>query len=178
MPNVLGETEIVPSPGYAEFELGGKRVQLDGVLETEDATEIWFILRDETSGQETYPGGRFLYSELPKAGRIVLDFNKSYNPPCAFTAYATCPLPPRQNWMPVRVEAGELTYGKALSPSPILAPRRAGARQLVSLAACLLVGIAVARVRRPGPRSAAGARAVQEPRARTSRRARATSCRA
>jgi hypothetical protein len=112
VPNVLGETEMMPSPGYAEFELGGKRVTLDGVLETPDATEIWFILRDETSGKETYPGGRFLYSELPKAGRIVLDFNESYNPPCAFTAYATCPLPPRQNWMPVRVEAGELSYGK------------------------------------------------------------------
>ena len=112
VPNVLGQTESVRSPGYAEFQLGGKRVQLDGVLETEDASEIWFILRDETSGRETYPGGRFLYSEMPKAGRIVLDFNKSYNPPCAFTAYATCPLPPRQNWMPVRVEAGELTYGK------------------------------------------------------------------
>ena len=112
VPNVLGQTEWIPSPGYAQFQLGGKTVELDGVLETPDATEIWFILRDETSGKETYPGGRFLYSEMPKAGRIVLDFNKSYNPPCAFTAFATCPLPPPRNWMPVRVEAGELRYGK------------------------------------------------------------------
>jgi uncharacterized protein (DUF1684 family) len=112
VPNVLGQTETMPSPGYAEFKLGGKLVRLDGVLETPHSTQLWFILRDETSGKETYPAGRFLYADLPKAGRIVLDFNKSYNPPCAFTAYATCPLPPPQNWMPVRVEAGELNSGK------------------------------------------------------------------
>ena len=112
VPNVLGETESMVSPGYAEFELGGKRVQVVGALETPDSTELWFILRDQTSGKETYPAGRFLYAELPKAGKVVLDFNKSYNPPCAFTAFATCPLPPPQNWLPVRVEAGELNYGK------------------------------------------------------------------
>ena len=112
VPNVLGETESMVSPGYAEFDLGGKRVQLVGALETPDSTELWFILRDQTSGKETYPAGRFLYADLPKAGKVVLDFNKSYNPPCAFTAFATCPLPPPSNWMPVRVEAGELNYGK------------------------------------------------------------------
>jgi uncharacterized protein (DUF1684 family) len=112
VPNVVGETESMVSPGYAEFELGGKRVQLVGALEAPDSTELWFILRDQTSGKETYPAGRFLYAELPKAGKVVLDFNKSYNPPCAFTAFATCPLPPPSNWMPVRVEAGELNYGK------------------------------------------------------------------
>jgi uncharacterized protein (DUF1684 family) len=112
VPNVLGETESMVSPGYAEFDLGGRRVQLVGALETPDSTELWFILRDQTSGKETYPAGRFLYAELPKAGKVVLDFNKSYNPPCAFTAFATCPLPPPSNWMPVRVEAGELDYGK------------------------------------------------------------------
>ena len=102
----------MPSPGYAEFNVGGKLVRLDGVLETPQSTQLWFILRDQTSGKETYPAGRFLYADLPKAGKVVLDFNKSYNPPCAFTAYATCPLPPPQNWMPVRIEAGELNYGK------------------------------------------------------------------
>jgi hypothetical protein len=112
VPNVLGETESMPSPGYAEFSVGGKAVRLDGVLENPQSTQLWFILRDQTSGKETYPAGRFLYADLPKAGKVVLDFNKSYNPPCAFTAYATCPLPPPQNWMPVRVEAGELNYGK------------------------------------------------------------------
>jgi uncharacterized protein (DUF1684 family) len=111
VPNVLGQTESMPSPGYAEFRVGDKSVRLDGVLETPHSTELWFILRDETSGQQTYPAGRFLYAELPKAGKLVLDFNKSYNPPCAFTAYATCPLPPPQNWLAVRIEAGELDYG-------------------------------------------------------------------
>jgi len=111
VPNILGQTETMPSPGYAEFEVGGKAVRLDGVLEEPQSTQLWFILRDQTSGKETYPAGRFLYADLPKAGRIVIDFNKSYNPPCAFTAYATCPLPPPQNWLPVRIEAGELNYG-------------------------------------------------------------------
>jgi uncharacterized protein (DUF1684 family) len=111
VPNILGQTESMPSPGYAEFDVGGKLVRLDGVLETAQSTELWFILRDQTSGHETYPAGRFLYADLPKLGKVVLDFNKSYNPPCAFTAYATCPLPPPQNWMPVKIEAGELNYG-------------------------------------------------------------------
>jgi hypothetical protein len=112
IPNILGETETMPSPGYAEFSLDGKSIRLDGVLEDPRSLELFFIIRDQTSGKETYPAGRFLYAGLPQEGRVVLDFNKAYNPPCAFTAYATCPLPPPQNWMPVRVEAGELMYAK------------------------------------------------------------------
>jgi len=111
VPNVLGRSEAMPSPGYAEFTLGGKLVRVDGVLE-DRPDELFFIVRDETSGKETYGAGRFLYADLPKEGKVVLDFNKAINPPCAFTPYATCPLPPPQNWMPVRVEAGELAYGK------------------------------------------------------------------
>ena len=111
VPNVLGQSESMPSPGYAEFTLNGKAVKLDGVMEDPQAEQLFFILRDQTSGKETYGAGRFLYAELPKAGKIVLDFNKAYSPPCAFTPYATCPLPPPQNWMPVRVEAGEMAYG-------------------------------------------------------------------
>jgi hypothetical protein len=113
VPNVLGQSESMPSPGYAEFTLHGKAVKLDGVMEDPQAEQLFFILRDQTSGKETYGAGRFLYAELPKAGKIVLDFNRAYSPPCAFTPYATCPLPPPQNWMPVRVEAGEMAYGKA-----------------------------------------------------------------
>jgi uncharacterized protein (DUF1684 family) len=112
VPNILGQVEAMPSPGYAEFTLGGKPVRVDGVLEDPHAEQLFFILRDQTSGKETYGAGRFLYTDLPKAGKVVLDFNKAYNPPCAFTPYATCPLPPPQNWMPVRVEAGEMAYGK------------------------------------------------------------------
>lgn len=112
VPNVLGQIEPMPSPGYAEFTLGGHRLRLDGVLESPDAEELFIIFRDQTSGKETYGAGRFLWADLPKGGKVVLDFNKAYSPPCAFTPYATCPLPPRQNRMPVRVEAGELAYGK------------------------------------------------------------------
>jgi uncharacterized protein (DUF1684 family) len=110
VPNVLGETTTMPSPGYAQFTLGGQTVRLDGVLEDPSSVELFFILRDLTSGKETYGAGRFLYADLPRHGRVVLDFNKAYNPPCAFTPYATCPLPPKQNWLPVRVEAGEMAY--------------------------------------------------------------------
>jgi uncharacterized protein len=110
--NVLGQVLPMPSPGSAEFTLDGKTIRLDGVLEEEGAQQLFFIVRDRTSGKETYGAGRFLYADLPSDGKIVLDFNKAYNPPCAFTPYATCPLPPPQNWMPVRVEAGELAYGK------------------------------------------------------------------
>ena len=111
VPNILGQSEAMPSPGYATFSLGGQEIRLEGVLEEPQAEQLFFILRDQTSGKQTYPAGRFLYADLPKDGRIVLDFNKAYNPPCAFTAFATCPLPPPQNWMPVRVEAGELDFG-------------------------------------------------------------------
>jgi uncharacterized protein len=110
VPNVLGETTTMPSPGYAKFTLDGETLRLDGVLEDPTSLELFFILRDRTSGKETYGAGRFLYAELPKHGRVVLDFNEAYNPPCAFTPYATCPLPPKQNWLPVRVEAGEMSY--------------------------------------------------------------------
>jgi uncharacterized protein (DUF1684 family) len=109
--NVLGETEMMPSPGFALFEREGKEHRLEGVFEEPGATQLFFIFKDATSGKETYPGGRFLYSDLARNGHLVLDFNRAYNPPCAFTAYATCPLPPPQNWLELRVEAGELAYG-------------------------------------------------------------------
>jgi uncharacterized protein len=111
VPNILGEIEEMRSPGYAVFTLGGKEVKLEPVLEAADARELFFIFRDLTSGKETYPGGRFLYSALPQNGTVVLDFNKAYNPPCAFTRYATCPLPPKGNRLEARVDAGEKTYG-------------------------------------------------------------------
>jgi uncharacterized protein (DUF1684 family) len=111
VPNVLGQTTPMPSPGYVSFPMDGQEMRLEGVLEEPDAQELFFIFRDLTSGKETYPAGRFLYSDLPRDGEVVLDFNKAYNPPCAFTAFATCPLPPPQNWLKVRVEAGEKSYG-------------------------------------------------------------------
>ena len=108
VPNILGETENEPSPGYATFTMQGHEYRLDPVLEDK---MLFFIFRDQTSGKETYGSGRFLYADLAKEGKVILDFNKAYNPPCAFTPFATCPLPPKQNRLPVRIEAGELKYG-------------------------------------------------------------------
>jgi hypothetical protein len=108
IPNILGETEQDPSPGYVVFTLNGQSLRLDPVVEDD---ELFFIFRDLTSGKETYPAGRFLYTTLPKNGEVLMDFNQAENPPCAFTAYATCPLPPKENRLPVRIEAGELNYG-------------------------------------------------------------------
>jgi len=108
VPNILGDTEQEPSPGYVEFMLNGRKCRLDPVLEGD---LLFFIFRDLTSGRETYPSGRFLFAAMPKNGEVALDFNKAVNPPCAFTPFATCPLPPKQNHLPIRVEAGELRYG-------------------------------------------------------------------
>ena len=108
--NVLGQTEDSECPGYAVFSLHGKELRLYPIIEEPGDKQLFFIFRDQTTGKETYGAGRFLYSDLPKNGEVVLDFNKAYNPPCAFTPYATCPLPPKENHLSVRVEAGEMTY--------------------------------------------------------------------
>jgi uncharacterized protein (DUF1684 family) len=106
--SVVGIAEPMVSPGTAEFELGGKTVRLDPVLEPGE-TQLFFIFRDGTSGQTTYGAGRFLYADPPRDGVVVLDFNRAYTPPCGFTAFATCPLPPAQNRLTISIEAGELT---------------------------------------------------------------------
>jgi uncharacterized protein len=105
--NVLGMVEDMPSPGYVAFTLNGRAIKLDPVLEEPDAKELFFMFKDATAGKDTYPAGRFLYAEMPSRGEVVLDFNKAYSPPCAFTSFATCPLPPRQNRLGMRIEAGE-----------------------------------------------------------------------
>lgn len=109
--NIVGQTELDDSPGYAVFQLHGREFRLYPVLEEPGAKELFFIFRDATAGKETYGAGRFLYTSLPNNGTVVLDFNKAYNPPCAFTPYATCPLPPSENRIAVRIEAGEKKYG-------------------------------------------------------------------
>jgi uncharacterized protein (DUF1684 family) len=110
VPNIIGTVDTMLAPGYVEFARGGRTVRLEPVLETDDSDELFFIFKDETSGKETYPPGRFLYSSLPADGKVVLDFNRAYNPPCAFTDFATCPLPPPQNHLKLRVTAGEKHY--------------------------------------------------------------------
>jgi uncharacterized protein len=108
VPNILGQFEQTSSPGYVAFTLNGRECRLDPITEGDS---LFFIFKDLTSGKETYPPGRFLNTEMPKNGEVILDFNKAYNPPCAFTPYATCPLPPEENKLPIAIEAGELRYG-------------------------------------------------------------------
>lgn len=108
--NVLDELVNMRHVGYAEFEVAGQPIRLLALKETLDAEELFFIFRDGTSGRETYEAGRYLYTPLPKDGRVTLDFNKAKNPPCTFTDYATCPLPPAMNRLALPVRAGELSY--------------------------------------------------------------------
>jgi len=115
IPTILGTTTHLPAPGAAEFTIDGQVVRLEPVLEDPKSTDLFFIMRDTTSKTTTYGAGRFLYTELPdhgvnQPGQLWLDFNRLVNPPCAFTAYATCPLPPPQNRLPVAIPAGEQRY--------------------------------------------------------------------
>jgi uncharacterized protein len=111
--NVLGMVEEQPSPGKLVFEVAGKNYSLDAIAE-KGSKELFVIFKDETSGRETYGAGRYLYADpANEQGTVILDFNKAYNPPCAFTSYATCPLPPSQNRLALRVEAGEMKYTKS-----------------------------------------------------------------
>jgi uncharacterized protein (DUF1684 family) len=107
--NILGQTEEDDSPGYVEFRYQGRQYRLRPT--TED-NELFFVFRDPTSKTTTYQPGRFLKTPMPVNGKVDLDFNKAYNPPCAFTPYATCPLPPKENVLPFPIEAGELRYSK------------------------------------------------------------------
>lgn len=108
--NVLSMTDDEVSPGAFAFEVDGKTYRIDPILEKGE-TDLFVMVADETTGKETYGAGRYLYVTPPDAsGKVILDFNKAYSPPCAFTNYATCPLPPQQNRLPFRIEAGEKKY--------------------------------------------------------------------
>jgi uncharacterized protein (DUF1684 family) len=116
--NILGMVEEDVSPGAVVFTRQGREWRLDTVLEEPDATELFIMFADGTSGHETYGGGRFLYIPRPTGPRptgssVALDFNEAYNPPCALNDFATCPLPPPQNRLQLRIEAGEKTYAGA-----------------------------------------------------------------
>ena len=106
--NVIGQVNDYPSPGVVEFELGGKIHRLTPVYETPARDELFYIFKDTTAGKSTYGAGRFVYTGLPDAdGYVTLDFNRAYSPPCAFTDFATCPLPPAVNRLDIAIEAGE-----------------------------------------------------------------------
>ncbi len=109
IPNILGRTEMEESPGIVEFTYNGQPYRLRPIFEGQT---LFFLFKDPTNRTQTYPAGRMLNTPLPVNGKVDLDFNKSYNPPCTFTPYATCPLPPKENVLPMPIEAGELRYGK------------------------------------------------------------------
>jgi uncharacterized protein len=104
--NVLDEVADEPAPGYVEFEIDGRPYRLDAVG---DDDGLFFVFRDDTAGDTTYRSGRFLFvEEKPRPGQVFqLDLNRAYNPPCAFSEFTTCPLPPQQNILKVRIDAGE-----------------------------------------------------------------------
>lgn len=104
--NVIDEVSDEPCPGYVEFQLKGKHYKMDVVGEDEG---LFFVFRDATAGITTYRPSRFLYVDVRPAPNTTfkLDFNKAYNPPCAFSEFTTCPLPPKQNIISSRIEAGE-----------------------------------------------------------------------
>ena len=107
MPNILGDLEPFTITGTVAFSLGGVNHEM---VAWRSGQRLWFVFRDLTSGKETYAASRFLYQPMPQAGEFFLDFNYAENPPCGYNPYTTCPVPPPQNRLPVRIEAGELTY--------------------------------------------------------------------
>jgi hypothetical protein len=109
MANTLEE---YTAPGKLTFAFGSSVYELDALIEQGSEDKLFIMFGDETNGAETYGAGRQLYADWPDSnGKVVVDFNKAYNWPCVFTEYATCPLVPKQNMLPVRVEAGEKMYG-------------------------------------------------------------------
>ena len=112
IPNALGVEFEETCPGAAVFEIDGRTCRLEPTSTSNGG--LFFVFADLTSGEETYGGGRFLYVEsFNPTGKVILDFNKTYNPPCVFTPYATCPLPHEANILEVRIEAGEKKYAGA-----------------------------------------------------------------
>jgi hypothetical protein len=109
VPNILGDIDKMPIPGIVTFTIDGQEHKLEPVAEPGDP-QFWFIFRDLTSQSETYPAARFLYAPAPQNGKMILDFNRAVNPPCAYNPYTTCPLPTEQNRLRTRIEAGEKRY--------------------------------------------------------------------
>jgi uncharacterized protein (DUF1684 family) len=105
--NTIGQEQSEPSPGTVTFQKDGREFHLEPTI---DEGKLFFVIRDQTSGKTTYGASRFLYTDPPQNGMVWLDFNKAENPPCAFTAYATCPLPPPQNRLALAIKAGEKNY--------------------------------------------------------------------
>ena len=108
--DITGAVSHEPTPGRVAFERDGVTWRIEALPGEEDGS-LWLVFGDATNGHETYGGGRFVYTEPVAAdGSVVVDFNVAYNPPCVFSSYATCPLPPPQNRLALRIDAGELAY--------------------------------------------------------------------
>lgn len=108
LPNNLGDVLTLRTSGSVALTVKGEALRLTAIDYND---RLWFVFNDLTSGSETYPAARFLYADMPDLdGRTTVDFNQAYNPPCAFNPYTTCPLPPQENQLQVRIEAGELNY--------------------------------------------------------------------
>jgi len=103
--NSMGALTTISNPGIIEFDLRGQHFALEAFQEAPG--ELWLIFRDETSGVTTYPATRYLKTPYDGGAEVMIDFNQAYHPPCAFTRFATCPFPPRQNRLPIAIEAGE-----------------------------------------------------------------------
>jgi uncharacterized protein (DUF1684 family) len=112
VPTILGFPEDDVAPGELEFTWRGKPYRVVPILE-QGSDEMFIIFGDRTNGKSTYGGGRFVYAPFAKGGKTVLDFNKAYNPPCVFTPFATCALPPAANHLPFEVTAGEKMYAES-----------------------------------------------------------------
>jgi uncharacterized protein len=106
VPNVLGDTTPTPVAGTVVFKINGQEMRLTD-LGGDASKGLFFVFNDLTSKTDTYPGGRFLETDPVVNGTVVLDFNRAYNPPCAITPYATCPLAPKENRLAVAIPAGE-----------------------------------------------------------------------
>jgi len=110
VPTILGTISEEPSPGALVFKIHNKIYKLDAIGNLDD-DEFFIIFGDETNKDETYESGRYVYVDNPgNDGKTIIDFNKAYNPPCAFTVFATCPFPPEQNILPIEIKAGEKRY--------------------------------------------------------------------
>jgi uncharacterized protein (DUF1684 family) len=115
--DIIGVVTHEPSPGAVAFERDGREWRLHALPGDEDAGSLWLVFADATSGRTTYGGGRFVYTEpVQPDGRVVVDFNLAYNPPCVFTPFATCPLPPAVNRLPLAIEAGERAFSGGAPP--------------------------------------------------------------
>lgn len=107
-PNILGDLEPFAVAGTVAVTIGGKTANMEA---WKSGNQLWFVFRDLTSADSTYPSARFLYTDGPTPdGKVVMDFNKARNPPCAYNPWTTCPLPPAANKLAVRIEAGEKRY--------------------------------------------------------------------